>query len=360
MIYVEYFHSAISNKSYIQVFNWFYNDTGYYDWLLMFLDSGSPLLSEDEWACAMRFIGEYINNKGSRINFPNTSADGIRLFRSTASFLVSQGKKVLFTEDKYKCLKLYLRCCNSCLTGGFANFGVFELYNDSILPQFLQTSLYILLNLQINELEAYPKQNMLAFALLENISKAQVTYYINLPTDAFLNVCKFIKSGLESKVKEIINSSCTTIEMIFNHHYENLISANNNRINDKKRQEIDQMNQHLTENLQIIQIFFVDLFDLLITFNNVHWQVARPLIILIVLFPDIARTIQETIIQSQSDNQTRGKTVSELFIKLLSTVNNNLSKDTKDKFTATLASFRTEFTNVIDVSLFYKAFNITK
>jgi hypothetical protein len=36
-------------------------------------------------------------------------------------------------EEKYKSLSLYLKCLHSALTGGYANFGVFQLYNGIYL-----------------------------------------------------------------------------------------------------------------------------------------------------------------------------------------------------------------------------------
>lgn len=42
--------------------------------------------------------------------------------------LSTDHKQMQEADEKYKSLNLYAKCLQRCLTGGYTNFGVFELY----------------------------------------------------------------------------------------------------------------------------------------------------------------------------------------------------------------------------------------
>lgn len=118
--------------------------------------------------CIVRLISEFSNNSQRRISFPLNSADGLFLFRYTAQILIHFGDfmnsyhvcmiatrrtrqypysshkwQMAEVEEKYKSLSLYLKCLHSALTGGYANFGVFQLYSgifDLFLRNLIQRS----------------------------------------------------------------------------------------------------------------------------------------------------------------------------------------------------------------------------
>lgn len=108
----------------------------------------------------LKFVNEFTqNNKNKRIEFPSNSADGIRLFKSTVNFLVSQSNRLNSNDEdaRFKSLKLYLRCCHNILNGKYVNFGIFELYNDNTLSSFLTTLCQVLGSVSTGDMSVYFK-----------------------------------------------------------------------------------------------------------------------------------------------------------------------------------------------------------
>ncbi len=84
-------------------------------------------------------------NKGARISFEQASANGILLFRETSAILVTYGRRILQVPyqrdiylEKYKGIRLMLNTLTCALSGGYVNFGVFELYGDKALQDALE------------------------------------------------------------------------------------------------------------------------------------------------------------------------------------------------------------------------------
>jgi len=156
------FISAINNKDrgYLFIFDWFYHETGYYEWLLKLLSQSVQyqLTTEDVWGIIL-FADEFNNNTRRRIVFPETSADGLKLFRTTAEMLIQYAHFIMSSrhsnelDDRYKSIKFFLRCFERCLTGGYANFGIFEIYKDPIVENLLNICGNILFTINHAHLE---------------------------------------------------------------------------------------------------------------------------------------------------------------------------------------------------------------
>jgi len=152
------------DRGFSQFFEWFYNETGFYEWLAQILTQSQQLQleCEDCWPIIL-FCDEFCNNQHRRVQFPLNSADGIRLFRTTAHTLIQFASFILSprhsddVNDKFKSFKLFFRCLHRALTGGYTNFGVFEMYNDQILNDLLKVSCTLLLSLDSTQLEVHQK-----------------------------------------------------------------------------------------------------------------------------------------------------------------------------------------------------------
>ena len=88
----------------------------------------------------LKFMQEFVANKGVRIFFENSSANGILLFRETSAIVCAYGSRILHVPvqqsiylEKYKGIRLMLNTLTNALSGNYVNFGVFALYNDPAL-----------------------------------------------------------------------------------------------------------------------------------------------------------------------------------------------------------------------------------
>ena len=84
-------------------------------------------------------LQEITSNKGQRIVFEQSSANGILLFRETSAIICAYGSRILSVPvrqdiyvEKYKGIRLMLNSLICALSGNYVNFGVFSLYNDKV------------------------------------------------------------------------------------------------------------------------------------------------------------------------------------------------------------------------------------
>jgi hypothetical protein len=108
------------DNGYLKFFEWFVEDLGYYEWLAQVLEKSVPIgLSIEECWSIVKFAAEFSKNHHRRILFPVTSANGLILFRLTATILIHFGKIVTQNlirpelqldrdamDDKYKSAQL--------------------------------------------------------------------------------------------------------------------------------------------------------------------------------------------------------------------------------------------------------------
>jgi exportin-7 len=87
----------------------------------------------------LKFLQEITSNKAQRIVFEQSSANGILLFRETSAIICAYGSRILSVPvrqdiyiEKYKGIRLMLNSLICTLSGGYVNFGVFNLYNDKV------------------------------------------------------------------------------------------------------------------------------------------------------------------------------------------------------------------------------------
>lgn len=149
-------------RGYSAFFDWFYDETQFHEWLAQLMSQAGNvgLEPEDCWAI-IHFVQQFSSNDHTRIAFSITSANGIRLFRTSAQTLMyfgryiadKQGKGENEIDDLYKSLKLYLRCFATIMSGGYTNFGVFEMYNDSTLKDLLNITCALIFGLDLDQLE---------------------------------------------------------------------------------------------------------------------------------------------------------------------------------------------------------------
>jgi len=112
----------------------------------------------------LKFMQEFVQNKGQRVVFEQSSANGILLFRETSSIVCSYGSRILALPvqrdiylEKYKGIRLMLNVLTCALSGNYVNFGVFSLYRDQALQNALDVSLQMCLQIPLADVLTYVK-----------------------------------------------------------------------------------------------------------------------------------------------------------------------------------------------------------
>lgn len=146
---------ALQNqKNYLEFFEWFYYRFG------VVVAACQHFLYESSVMDAMlSFVAELVFNRNSRIKFDLATSYGLVLFKNLSSVLVGYGKVIMENRNSaelfkkfYSKIRKMLAIMTSFLIGGFVNFGVFEVYNDSCFVESLQMMFTILDSIPKNEI----------------------------------------------------------------------------------------------------------------------------------------------------------------------------------------------------------------
>jgi hypothetical protein len=121
----------------------------------------------------LKCLDELCYNRGQRITFGSSSANGILLFREACSAVSGYGQRIASITpppheayaSKYKGIAVALSMFSRCLDGGYVNFGVFALYGDPALNNGFETALKLMLSLPQDDVMVRD-----AYALLYTVS----------------------------------------------------------------------------------------------------------------------------------------------------------------------------------------------
>ncbi len=148
---------------------------------------------------------EFVLNKGQRISFENSSANGILLFRETSAILCAYGSRILQVPvkqniylEKYKGIRLMLNTLANALSGNYVNFGVFNLYGDKALQSALDVSLQMCLQIPLTDVMAYVKLSRAYFAFIEILFRNHLDVLSGLDSAVFIQLIKTNQEGLQS------------------------------------------------------------------------------------------------------------------------------------------------------------------
>ena len=152
----------------------------------------------------LKFMQEFVQNKGQRITFEQASADGILLFRETSTILCAYGSRILTVPvrsniyvEKYKGIRLHLNTLTLALSGGYVNFGVFALYGDEALQRALDVTLQLCLQIPLADVMTYLKLSKAYFGFLEVLFRNHLDVLSGLDSAVFLQLVKAAHEGLQ-------------------------------------------------------------------------------------------------------------------------------------------------------------------
>jgi exportin-7 len=171
----------------------------------------------------LRFLHEFCHNKANRVNFDQSSPNGILLFRCMSDVVCAYGARLLSApsppqsdpdiyKKRYKGLSLSLNVLNSALGGNYVCFGVFELYNDRALDSVLDIALRMALTVPLDDLNAYPKVSKAYYSFIEIIFRNHKKTAFALDTGVFMQIMTTVHDGLQSNDATISSFCANTID----------------------------------------------------------------------------------------------------------------------------------------------------
>jgi len=159
----------------------------------------------------LKFTQEFVYNKANRVNFDQSSPNGILLFRNTSDIVCSYARNLLASpqqipeheiyKKKYKGLGLCLDVLVSALSGNYVCFGVFALYNDPVLDNALEVALQLVLSVPLDDILSYPKLSKSYFAFLEVVFRSHISVALNLDTPTLMQLLNGIHEGLQVRAR---------------------------------------------------------------------------------------------------------------------------------------------------------------
>lgn len=289
----------------------------------------------------LRFMQEFCHNKANRVNFDQSSANGILLFRATSDVVCAYGRRLLATppptggememyKKRYKGIGIALNVLNSALGGNYVCFGVFSLYNDPALDNALDVSLQMVLSIPLDDVMAYPKLSKAYYAFIEIIFRSHKKTVMALETSVFMQLLNAIHEGLQASDATLSSLCANTIDHIATFYFAN---------NGKDRPEVHSMNKHLAAQPNLFSSLTATLFNLLLFgAPQNHWAVMRPMLSLMLASENSFTSYKEHLLSTQTpENQAL---LNEAFAKLLSDINRSLDSANRDRFTQKLTAFR--------------------
>ncbi|KAI8333027.1 armadillo-type protein [Chlamydoabsidia padenii] len=319
------FISPIQNKRcYTLFFDWF---TPVY--------TGILLRAMEAWApdpicnSLLIFYAEFVQNRSQRLNFDNSSTNGILTFRDASNIICTYGRKVLDYqvldesqkyEHKYKGIALVFNILSRCLGGRYINFGVFWLYHDKAIDDAFDIALRLMMAIPIQDLVAFPKLTNAFFSLLDEWSRDQLMALPVPPSaDIFVYMMEACEQGLEVSENLVRSHTCTAIYNICTFviqqstknqanlsqlRHQSLAMAGSTSSTLLQRRgssnDIHWLLVYLNQYPRILPTLMASIFYLvLFEDNNDQWSLSRPLYTLIFLQRDYAINYTNAVIEQQ-------------------------------------------------------------
>ena len=289
----------------------------------------------------LRFLNEFCHNKANRVNFDQSSANGILLFRCTSEVVCAYGARLLsmptlnsndpeIYKKRYKGLALALSVLNSALGGNYVCFGVFELYNDRALESALDVSLRMALMIPLDDVNSYPKVSKAYYSFIEILFRNHRRAAFALETNVFMQLLAAVHDGLQSSDASISAFCANTIDHLSSYYFTN---------QGKDKIEMQYLTKHLAAQPNLFSSLTATLFNLLLYGPpQNHWAVMRPMLSLMLASENSFTQYKDHLLSTQSP-ENQGK-LEEALNKLLADVNRSLDNANRDRFTQKLTAFR--------------------
>lgn len=288
----------------------------------------------------LRFLQEFCHNKANRVNFDQSSPNGILLFRATSDVVSAYGRRLVAAprpdgdiyKQRYKGMALSLSVLNSALSGNYVCFGVFTLYNDPCLDNALDVALQMILSVPMEDVFAYPKLSKSYFGFIEIFFRNHIKSVLALDTGLLMQLMNSVHEGVQDSDPQLSSLCANAIDHLATFYFENM---------GKDKIEVHNLNNHLSAQPNLFSSLTSTLFNLLLfgaPLPQHHWTVIKPMLSLMLASESSFTSYKDHLVSTQSpENQ---QALNNAFNKLLSDVQRSLDSANRERFTQKLISFR--------------------
>lgn len=177
----------------------------------------------------LKFMNEFCHNKANRVNFDQSSPNGILLFRCTSDVVCAFGRRLLVAplpegdiyKERYKSMSLALNVLISSLSGNYVCFGVFALYNDPALESALDVALQLVLSVSVDDVIAYPKLSKAYFGFVEIFFRNHLKGVVALETNVLMQLMNSVHEGVQASDPTLISLCANAIDHFATFCFEN-------------------------------------------------------------------------------------------------------------------------------------------
>ncbi len=177
----------------------------------------------------LKFMNEFCSNKGNRVNFDQSSPNGILLFRATSDVVCAFGRRLLgapipdgdIYKKRYKSMSLALNVLVSALSGNYVCFGVFKLYNDPALDNALDVALKMILSVSVDDVISYPKLSKAYYGFVEIFFRNHIKSVMALETNVLMQLMNAIHEGLQASDPSLSSLCANSIDHFATFYFEN-------------------------------------------------------------------------------------------------------------------------------------------
>ncbi|KAK1442653.1 exportin 4/7-like protein [Babesia gibsoni] len=349
--------SCISVESYQMFFNWIVNAPKQPG------QSRIHILKRIVEACwgdceimvpLVKFLAELLDNRGHRITFEKTSANGILIFKEAAGIVMCYGVKLLQMAQAakqaaasragpgdsetykkvYKGIAACLQVLDHTLGGEYVNFGVFEVYGDATLDEVLHLAFQLCLSIPNEDLQAFSKAMQPVYSFLDLSTKLFMHQLLLLPPDNVAHLINACLDGLCSYEASTALTAASALDNFVTHVY------------NEHNKTVTGGGPHparifLESNLECLRRGMVLIFNLLLSGDsNSAWSVSRPLLGLILLNQNEFSQLPQTLSLNMSEEKKNK--LQRCFASLMNGLDNTLSHQNKDTFTKNVYIFSQE------------------
>eukprot|EP00605_Chrysophyceae_sp_TOSAG23-4_P002609 GSChrysophyteH1.ASY1.ANO1.2881.1 assembled CDS len=281
----------------------------------------------------LKFMKEFVQNRGQRIYFEQSSANGILLFRETSNILCSYGSRILNVpvvenvyKEKYKGIRVLLDTITHALSGNY---------------NLLDVSLQLCLTIPLDDVMAYTKLCKAYFSFLEVLFRHHLDVLAGLESTVFIELIKKVNEGLHCGDTNVICVCAMSLD-----HIASYIFLNQNRGQNKPT--CLRIRQHVTSEPTMMSVVMNSLFTTLLFASAAScWPLTRPILSVMLSFPDSFQTYKEQLINSQNaENVYKLQTE---FENLLKDLQHSLDSTQRDKFTSKLTAFRLQVRSFLNI-----------
>jgi hypothetical protein len=119
-------------------------------------------------------------------------------------------------DEKYRFYKMIFVLFRQCIKGGFVNFGVFILYNDTVFAQVLKEIITTITKIDYSEIIAYQKLESEIMGIIDDVCSTHTcSLILNISDDVLISMCNLIIKLINSENNEIVAQACTSISSFY-------------------------------------------------------------------------------------------------------------------------------------------------